>query len=152
MPLFALYQRRQSTLVEPYLEGLRRKGVICLVDPVNELRDSAEAINVNLVDRLRDSSHLLLFMPEEDPPPWWVGFALGAAVSQDRRIVTCKLGDTPLPRFLLKWPCLDGAEDFTRFVDCYRSDASVPFQESKNTFHPIKSSEQFHRKLHERLR
>ena len=152
MPLFALYQRRQSSLVEPYLEDLREKGVTCLVDPVNEESDSPETISVNLVDRLRDSSHLLLFVPDEAPPPWWVGFALGAAVSQDRRIVTCKLDRPPLPRFLVKWPCLEGCDGFTRFVECYRRDASVPFRESKNTFHPIKTSEQFHRKLREQLR
>jgi hypothetical protein len=147
MPLFALFEDSQGPLVEPLIRSLRSSGLICLVDPVSNNRGSAERIIVNIVDRLRDANHLLLFIPSVSPMPWWVSFALGAAAGQDRRIVICNYAEAKLEHYMLKWPRLKGEDDFARFVECYRSDSSVPFTESGNTFHTIRASEQFHRKL-----
>lgn len=147
MPVFLSHKRedKDNTLqIAGYLQG---KGVICYVDAFDPVLQTTDDITAALMDRVRRCTHLMAVVSDYTQKSWWVPFEIGVASDAEKRISSYQLTTVQLPDFLRKWPILDSQSDLDRFVELYKKDKLVMFNESKTSYQHISSAAQFHSEL-----
>ena len=147
MPVFISHRStdtEQATAVHSYLSA---RGVRCYIDKLDEALQSTDNITEVILARIKQCSHMMAVVSQQTRGSWWVPFELGVATDSDRRISSFKATNVDLPHFLSKWPILKDKYDLDKFIELYKRDSTIAFNESRASYQDVKSADQFHRQL-----
>jgi hypothetical protein len=113
----------------------------------DSLQSTAD-ITAVILKRIGQCSHMMAVVSGQTQGSWWVPFELGAASNSNRRISSYKSSATVvLPEYLSKWPIMKSYSDLEKFIQLYKRDKTISFNESRASYQDISSADQFHRSL-----
>lgn len=147
MPVFISHRSTdsdQATFVYCYLTT---HGVQCYIDKLDETLQSTDNITDVILTRIKQCSHMMAIVSQQTSGSWWVPFEIGVATDSDRRISSFRAINVDLPHFLSKWPVLKDKHDLDKFIELYKRDSTIAFNEFRASYQDIKSADQFHRQL-----
>lgn len=147
MPVFISHRSTDSQQATSVYSYLTARGVKCYIDKLDEALQSTDNITKVILARIKQCSHMMAVVSHQTKGSWWVPFELGVATDSDRRISSYKATTVDLPHFLSKWPILKDRYDLDKFIELYKRDSTIAFNESRATYQDIKSADLFHRQL-----
>lgn len=154
MPVFLSHKREDTNQTLSIAKYLRAKDVTCYVDVLDPYVKTTDDLTKLLMERVRQSSHLMAVVSDFTTQSWWVPFEIGVGSELDKRITTFRVSKVALPDFLNKWPVLTSHADLDKFVDLYRLDSTVQFGEARasTSVTSIQSADVFHAALKNMLK
>lgn len=151
MPVFISHKREDTKYALWVKATLEQQSVKCYVDVMDPELRTTDDLTATLMARIHMCTHLMAVVSDYTTQSWWVPFEIGVATEIDRRISTFQVSVTQLPDFLTKWPVLKSSSDLDLFVQTYRNDATVSFNEVRNAQAVLATAGAFHRELKRRL-
>ncbi|WP_417326571.1 toll/interleukin-1 receptor domain-containing protein [Halarcobacter sp.] len=103
------------------------------VDTLDDNINSTNDITDRIVNKLRDSSHMLVIFSEHTQESMWVPFELGVSYEREQGIGVCIWPDADdsisLPEYLDSFPKLKENEDLIKYLDEVKKYPSYDLEE-----------------------
>ena len=104
---------------------LSNRGILFYLDVLDTELETVDDLTNRLVDKIRQSTHLLAVVSQYTVQSWWVPFEIGVATELDRRLTTYAIASVQLPDYLRRWPVLTLPHHLKLFADLYDLDTAV---------------------------
>lgn len=120
--IFISHKKEDTNKAEELAVYIKEKhNLEAYVDTLDDNINSTNDITDRIVNKLRDSSHMLVIFSEHTQKSMWVPFELGVSYEREQGIGVCIWPDTDdsisLPEYLDSFPKLEKNEDLIKYLD-----------------------------------
>jgi hypothetical protein len=134
--IFISHKEKDADKAHGLSKYLTAQNVENYVDVLDDQISSGD-ITLNIVDKLRKASHLIVIYSEHTEKSMWVPFELGVAYERNNGIGVALWPDKEdakidTPEYLDEFPLMKTKSDIDKYIAVYTSDMQVVGMESLN--------------------